>query len=156
MTATAGIAHAPWATMKTSIALFSALVMAALFPGCESGPNTQRGAATGAAAGALIGGIIGHQSGDTTAGAAIGAAAGGLAGGAYGRRQDAASGTYGAGRDSYGYTSSDYLSLVNESEYQTLRSRAQGSSGTDLASYLTSEEKANLRARADRQGGIGR
>lgn len=121
-----------------------------LLAGCESvGPNTQRGAATGAAAGAVIGGIIGHQSGETASGAALGAAAGGLAGGAIGRQQDRVAGTTSTydTRDSYGYTDNDYLSLLTQSEMDTLRARASGRSG-NLTDYLTNEERANLRARA--------
>lgn len=127
-----------------------------LLAGCEStGPNTQRGAATGAVAGAVIGGIIGHQSGETTAGAALGAAAGGLAGGAIGRQQDrVASSTSGYdSRDSYGYTDGDYLNLLTQGEWDTLRARASGRSSSNLADYLTSEERANLRARASSRRG---
>lgn len=129
----------------------------ALLVGCSStGPNTQRGAAAGAATGAVIGGIIGHQSGETGAGAAIGAAAGALGGAALGRQQDRVAGntnTY-AVRDSYGFADSDYLALLTSAEYETLRSRAQGSGG-NLAAYLTDQERANLRYRAEqrRSGG---
>ena len=143
--------------MKTCMILFLALVLIALFPACSStGPNTQRGAAGGAVAGAVIGGIIGHQSGETGAGAALGAAAGGLAGGAYGNRKDNASGARIVGQDSYGYTADDYLNLLTANERDTLRSRAPSSSGAQLADYLTSQEKANLRARANSQREIGR
>ena len=142
--------------MKTCVLLFLALVVIAIFPGCNSNSNTQRGATTGAVAGAVIGGIIGHQSGETGAGAAIGAAAGGLAGGAYGRNQDNSSTPSTVGRDSYGYTSSDYLSALTPDERATLRARV-GSGGTnDLASLLTSQEKANLRNRSSSQKEIGR
>jgi uncharacterized membrane protein YebE (DUF533 family) len=115
--------------------------------------NTRRSAATGAVAGAVIGGLIGHQSGETAAGAAIGAAAGGIAGGAYGHRQDQVQGRvtgadYGTSRDSYGYTGNDYISLLTANEMNILRSRAQGASTVVLADYLTEQEKANLRARA--------
>lgn len=126
-----------------------------LLAGCESmGPNTQRGAGTGAAAGAVIGGIIGHQSGETVAGAALGAAAGGLAGGAIGRQQDRVAGSTSSydSRDSYGYTENDYLSLLTQSELDTLRARASGRGG-DLSDYLTNEERANLRVRASARRG---
>ena len=142
--------------MKTCILLFVVLAILAVFPGCNSaGPNTQRGAAAGAATGALIGGIIGHQSGETGAGAALGAAAGGLAGGAYGNKKDN-SGARRVGEDSYGYTSSDYLNLLTNDERDTLRARAGDRSGNEQADYLTSQEKANLRARSAGQREIGR
>ncbi|MBI2510544.1 MAG: hypothetical protein HYV96_01080 [Opitutae bacterium] len=139
--------------MKTipSILALSCVLLA----GCESmGPNTQRGAGTGAAAGAVIGGIIGHQSGETVAGAALGAAAGGLAGGAIGRQQDRVAGSSSSYdvRDSYGYTDNDYLSLLTQSEMDTLRARASGRGG-NLTDYLTNEERANLRARASARRG---
>lgn len=126
-----------------------------LLAGCEStGPNTQRGAGMGAAAGAVIGGIIGHQSGETTNGALLGAAAGGLAGGAMGRQQDRVAGSTSSydARDSYGYTDNDYLSLLTQSEADTLRARSNGRGG-NLADYLTAEERANLRARASSRRG---
>jgi uncharacterized protein YcfJ len=102
----------------------------------------------------VIGGIIGRQSGETVAGAALGAAAGGLAGGAIGRQQDRVAGTTSTydTRDSYGYTDSDYLSLLTQSEMDTLRARASGRGG-NLTDYLTNEERANLRARASARRG---
>lgn len=139
--------------MKT-LRLTLALGTTALLAACNSGPETQRSAAIGAATGAVIGGVIGHQSGETGAGAAIGAAAGGLAGGAYGKRKDDAANR--TTRDSYGFTSQDYLSLVTSDEMAILRRRAEGSSTSDLALYLTDQERANLRARSNRQQEIGR
>jgi hypothetical protein len=127
-----------------------------LAAGCESGPNTQRGAATGAIAGAVLGGIIGHQSGEAAAGAALGAAAGGAAGAAYGQHKDRAANSSDAGRDAYGYTSAEYLSLVTPEEREILRERARGSQTVDLAVFLTDQEKANLRNRAASRAEIGR
>ncbi|HET7537205.1 MAG TPA: YMGG-like glycine zipper-containing protein [Candidatus Didemnitutus sp.] len=140
--------------MKTLRPLIGLGIAAMLLAGCDSGPETQRGAAVGAASGAVIGGIIGHQSGETGAGAAIGAAAGGLAGGAYGKhRDDTANRTT---RDSYGFTSQDYLALLTSDERAILDRRAQGTGYSDIAVLLTDQEKANLRARAQRQQEIGR
>ena len=148
--------------MKTFITLL-AVGSLGLFSGCASSSdrdyndynteNTRRGAGAGAIAGAVIGGLIGHQSGETAAGAAIGAAAGGIAGGAYGKHKDDVNGRvtgadYGTSRDSYGYTGNDYITLLTASEMNILRSRAQGASTVVLADYLTEQEKANLRARA--------
>lgn len=120
---------------------------------CTSGPladssNTTRGAVGGATAGAVIGGIIGHQSGDTAAGAALGAAAGAVAGGAYGRRQDRSYTTSDQMRDSYGFTSDDYYNLMTAQERQILHERARGRSDVAVTSFLTDEERANLRRRA--------
>lgn len=147
--------------MKTLISL---LALGSVFMlGCSSSqvdeyntPTTRRGAATGAVAGAVIGGLIGHQSGETAAGAAIGAAVGGAAGGAYGHKQDQQQGRvygadYGTSKDQYGYTGGDYISLLTASEMNILRNRAQGASTVVLADYLTEQEKANLRARAQSQ-----
>jgi len=137
--------------MKT---ITSILTLGCVFlAGCSStGPNTQRGAAAGAATGAIIGGIIGHQSGETGTGAAIGAAAGALGGAALGRQQDrvaSSSGAYDV-RDSYGYTDADYMSLLTTAEYETLRARASGRE-SNLADYLTDQERANLRYRNEQR-----
>ena len=139
---------------KITLLLLPGVLALATFPGCNSGENTQKGAAGGAVAGALIGGIIGHQSGETGAGAALGAAAGGVAGGAYGKSKDNAVASS-QGRDSYGYTSGDYLSLLTPGERDQLERRASGSNGS-LADFLSSEEKSNLRKRAKNQNVIGR
>jgi uncharacterized protein YcfJ len=130
------------------------LAIALLLAACNTGPETQRSAAVGAATGAVIGGIIGHQSGETGAGAALGAAAGGLAGGAYGKQKDDSNDRY--SRDHYGFTSQDYLSMLTSEERDILRRRAQGSSTSDLAVFLSDQERANLRARSSRQQEIGR
>lgn len=125
--------------------------------GCSSepGPNTKRGAATGAVIGGVIGGVIGHQSGETAAGAAIGAAAGGAAGGAYGHRQDQAAGT--TTTTSTYYSAADYQALLTPDEVAILqqRARASGRVNYQLTDFLTEEEKANLRARAERNRTIG-
>lgn len=135
----------------TSILTLSCVFLA----GCSStGPNTQRGAAAGAATGAVVGGIIGHQSGSTGKGAAIGAAAGALGGAALGRQQDRVASSTGAYdvRDAHGYTDADYLALLTTAEYDTLRSRAAGRS-ENLATFLTEQEKANLRYRNEQRRG---
>lgn len=128
-----------------------------LFTACNSGydNNTTRGAAGGAAAGALLGGIIGHQSGDAGAGAALGAAAGGVAGGAYGKHKDRQSEGY-QNRDSFGFGPNDYYNLLNPDERSILQSRARGRTDVELTSYLTEEERANLRRRATGHSEIGR
>jgi uncharacterized protein YcfJ len=72
--------------MKKS--LFLLLGVMVLAAGCETGPNTQRGAVIGGATGALLGGIIGHQSGRALEGAGIGAAAGAVGGGLLGNAAD--------------------------------------------------------------------
>ncbi|QYM80143.1 hypothetical protein K0B96_05880 [Horticoccus luteus] len=132
---------------------FSLLLVAAL-SGCSSnpGPNTTRGAAIGATAGAIIGGVIGHQSGETGAGVAIGAAAGGVAGGAYGNRQDE---RQASGERSY--SAADYQALLTPDEVAILqeRARASGRVNYELTDFLTEQEKANLRARAERNRTIG-
>ena len=143
--------------MKT-ILLLSAAACVAATCGCSSepGPNTKRGAATGAVIGGVIGGVIGHQSGETAAGAAIGAAAGGAAGGAYGHRQDQAVGTTTA-TTSRAYSAADYQALLTPDEVAILqqRARASGRVNYQLTDFLTEEEKANLRARAERNRTIG-
>ena len=139
---------------KITLVLLPGAIALATLAGCASGENTQRGAVGGAAAGAIIGGIIGHQSGETGAGAALGAAAGGVAGGAYGKSKDNSVASS-QGRDSYGYTSGDYLSLLTISEREQLERRVSGSNGS-LADFLSSEEKSNLRKRAKNQNVIGR
>lgn len=124
----------------------------------DPGPNTTRGAAVGAATGAIIGGVIGHQSGETAAGAAIGAAAGGVAGGAYGHRQDQANGTTTTTTTtSRYYSAEDYQALLTPDEVAILqqRARASGRVNYQLTDFLTEEEKANLRARAERNRTIG-
>jgi uncharacterized protein YcfJ len=144
--------------MKTII-LISAAACVAATCGCSSnpGPNTTRGAAVGAATGAIIGGVIGHQSGETAAGAAIGAAAGGVAGGAYGHRQDRASGTTTTTTTTRDYSAADYQALLTPDEVAILqeRARASGRVNYQLTDFLTEQEKANLRARADRNRTIG-
>lgn len=128
-----------------------------LLSACNSGydNNTTRGAAGGAAAGAVLGGIIGHQSGDTGKGAAIGALAGAAAGGAYGNQKDKRTSDYQT-RDSYGYTDDDYFNLLTAQERETLRARASGRADVLLTSYLSEEERANLRRRATGGNQVGR
>jgi hypothetical protein len=134
----------------------------AMFTACSSGPmahssNTTRGAVGGAAAGAVLGGIIGHQSGDAGAGAALGAAAGAVAGGAYGNQKDRVStGSRDDTRDSYGFTHDDYYNLMTPQERALLHDRAGGRGDVNVMSYLTSEERANLRRRAGANREIGR
>lgn len=86
----------------------------------------------------------------------MGAAAGGLAGGAYGNKKDSNESSRGIGQDSYGYTAADYLALLEPEEKNTLQSRAPNQYGTELANYLTAQEKSNLRARAASRQEIGR
>lgn len=138
--------------MKFSLILSSAILAAAL-TGCQSTTeNQRRGAGVGAATGAVLGGIIGHQSGNALEGAAIGAAAGGAAGGVYGTRQDRQETSASVARDTYGFTSTDYLSVMTPAEMDILRSRTTSRDTEALANYLTSEEKANLRRRAAQAG----
>lgn len=150
--------------MKTAYTLPLAAALALLLGACataersiENNPNTARKAGIGAAAGAVIGGIIGHQSGNTAEGAAVGAAVGGVAGGAVGAQEDR---RYRSGtdtpRDRYGFTNGDYLSLMTQQEMNILQSRAPNSGGTDLAHYLTEEERSNLRRRAGNNPPLGR
>ena len=124
------------------------------FCGCSSspGPQTTRGAAVGATAGAIIGGVIGHQSGETAAGAAIGAAAGGVAGGAYGNSQDRAANSRAATPPTRTYSPADYQALLTPEEVAILqqRAKASGQLNYQLTDFLTEQEKANLRARAER------
>lgn len=122
----------------------------------EDNPNAARKAGIGAAAGAVIGGIIGHQSGNTAEGAAVGAAVGGVAGGAVGHNEDRRYRSGDTPRDRYGFTSGDYLSLMTEEEMRILRNRAPSMGGTDLASYLTDQERENLRRRAGNRAPLGR
>jgi len=121
--------------------------------GCQTRPQTARGAGVGAATGAVIGGIIGHQSGETAAGAAIGAAVGGAAGGAYGHNRDAQ-----AERLGYSSENDEYLAWVTPEEREILRTRAAASGRTNppLGDFLTAVEKENLRARAARTREIGK
>jgi hypothetical protein len=139
----------------------------ALTVGCSSspGPNTTRDAGIGAATGAVLGGVIGHQSGETANGAAVGAAVGGIAGGAYGANRDreedrrAVGGTAAdlpaTGQSTpYGFSSSDYMKLMTQDEINILQARARSSGRTnyELTDFLTEEEKANLRRRANSNG----
>ena len=74
--------------MKFKLILTS-IATAFAFTSCaDTGPNTQRGAATGGLIGAGTGAIIGHQSGRALEGAAIGGAAGAGAGALYGSARD--------------------------------------------------------------------
>ena len=140
--------------MKLSL-LFTSAVLAAALTGCQSTTeNQRRSAGIGTATGAVIGGIIGHQSGNALEGAAIGAAAGGAAGGVYGTRQDRRDAEASTTRDTYGFSSSDYLAIMTPAEMDILRSRTTSRDTETLAEYLTSEEKANLRRRAAQTGRI--
>ena len=146
--------------MKNILSLLSIGGLAVL-TACSSGPladssNTTRGAVGGATAGAVIGGILGHQSGETAAGAALGAAAGAAAGGAYGRQKDRAVTSSDQMRDSHGFTNDDYYNLMTAQERAILRDRVGGRSDVNIMSYLTDEERANLRRRAARNNEIGR
>ncbi len=143
-------------SMKNYLSVLS-VSGAMLLTACNSGydNNTTRGAGAGAAVGAVIGGIIGHQSGDAAAGAALGAVAGGAAGGAYGHQKDKRTSNYQT-RDSYGFTADDYYNVLNSDEREILRARTQGRTDVELTSYLTEEEKANLRRRATGQSQVGR
>lgn len=152
--------------MKTAYTLPLAASLALLLGACataertiENNPNTARKAGIGAAAGAVIGGIIGHQSGNAAEGAAVGAAVGGVAGGTMGAQEDrryrGGSGTD-TPRDRYGFTNGDYLSMMTNEEMNILQSRAPNSGGTDLAHYLTEEERSNLRRRAGNRAPLGR
>ena len=135
--------------------IFSTAILAAALTGCQSTTeNQRRSAGIGAATGAVIGGVIGHQSGNALEGAAIGAAAGGAAGGVYGTRQDRQEGAADIGRDTYGFTSTDYLSVMTPAELDILRSRTTSRDTETLANYLTAEEKSNLRRRAAQMGHI--
>ncbi|HEX2100648.1 MAG TPA: YMGG-like glycine zipper-containing protein [Candidatus Synoicihabitans sp.] len=137
--------------MKTSLIVSSTVLMAALV-GCQgTTQNQRRGAGVGAATGAVIGGIIGHQSGEAGAGAAIGAVVGGAAGGAVGTRQDR---NESRSRDTYGYSSNDYIAMMTPAEMDILRARTSSRDADTMASYLTSEEKSNLRRRAAETGRI--
>lgn len=142
--------------MKKIFLFLSGLGLAGL-AACNSGydNNTTRGAVGGAAAGALIGGIIGHQSGEAGSGAALGAAVGAAAGGAYGHNKDKRTSDYQT-RDAFGYTDDDYYRLLTAQERETLRARSNGRTDVALTSYLSDEEKANLRRRATGQNQIGR
>lgn len=129
-----------------------------LLTACNSGydNNTTRGAAGGAAAGALLGGIIGHQSGDAASGAALGAVAGAAAGGVYGNQKDKRTSANYQTRDTYGFSSDDYYNLLNTQERDILRARTQGRTDVELTSFLSEEEKANLRRRAGGRSEVGR
>ena len=74
--------------MKLKLILASIATSFALIGCADTGPNTQRGAATGGLIGAGTGAIIGHQSGRALEGAAIGGAAGAGAGALYGGARD--------------------------------------------------------------------
>jgi uncharacterized protein YcfJ len=140
--------------MKTFLT-YCSVALAVALAGCQSTTaNQRRGAGIGAATGAVIGGVIGHQSGNALEGAAIGAAAGGVAGGAYGNRQDRIASRDEMRRDSYGFTSTDYLGLMTANEMDILRTRTSSRDTETMASYLTTEEKENLRRRAAQTGRI--
>jgi uncharacterized protein YcfJ len=150
-------------TMKTSHVLPLAAAALLALSACataersiEDNPNTARKAGIGAAAGAVIGGIIGHQSGNTAEGAAVGAAVGGVAGGAVGAQEDRRYRSGDTPRDRYGFTNGDYLSLMTQEEMRILQNRAPSYGGTDLANYLTEEERSNLRRRAGNRAPLGR
>lgn len=153
--------------MKTLGITLSATLLT-LIVGCSSydvGPNTRRGAGIGAATGAIVGGVIGHQSGEAATGAAVGAGVGAAAGGVYGAEKDrqeerraAAGGTAadvpaGTYSSATAYTSADYMKLMTQEEINILqqRARASGRSNYELTDFLTEEERANLRRRAEAQ-----
>lgn len=149
--------------MKSAYTLPLAALLTLLLGACataertiENNPNAARKAGIGAAAGAVIGGIIGHQSGNAAEGAAVGAAVGGVAGGVAGSQEDRRYRSGDTPRDRYGFSNGDYLALMTNEEMNILQSRAPSYSGTDLANYLTDEERANLRRRAGNRAPLGR